>query len=64
MINGSLLLLMQNTGTGWTFSPCTAESFRWALETAMTTYWKYPDAFRGLQVPSLFYSMFRDLSAA
>jgi starch synthase len=43
----------QNVGTGWTFSPCTVESFRWALETAMTTYWKYPDAFRGLQTTGM-----------
>lgn len=40
-------------GTGWTFSPCTAEAFRLALETAMTTYWQYPDAFKGLQTTGM-----------
>ena len=38
------------TGTGWTFSPCTAEAFQASLGTALATLREHPDSFRALQL--------------
>lgn len=43
----------QGVGTGWTFSPCTEEAFRVALNHAMTTYWNYPDSFVALRASGM-----------
>ena len=38
-----------NTGTGWTFMPCTLESFQHAISLALATYRNHPESFSALQ---------------
>ena len=37
------------SGTGWTFSPCSTESFISALAYALETYRDHPKSFKALQ---------------
>lgn len=48
----------RGTGTGWAFRPFSGEAFREAIWWALTTWWRFPDAWRGLQERG----MRRDLS--
>jgi starch synthase len=38
-----------NSGNGWAFAPLDAAALRQAIHWALVTWWKFPEAWRGLQ---------------
>lgn len=43
----------KNSGTGWTFSPCSLEAFQNSISVALSTYHSHPESFTALQLAGM-----------